>query len=69
MKTNKTLSEEMMDASLKVIERWDRDNPDFPTLYKVQQINYCSLLLHTMASKYESELKGSLKGKITNELH
>ena len=66
---NRTLSEAIMASLYRVLERWDKDNPDFPILDKVQQINYAALILKTLGSQYESEYKARIKGKTTNELH
>ncbi len=66
---NKTLSETIMDSVYKVLEQWDKDNPDFPILDKVQQMNYSALILRTLGSQYESEYKAHIKGKTANAIH
>ena len=65
----KTLSEKITASALKVLEQWERDNPNENPLNIVQQLNYSSLELRTLGAKMESDYKKDIKGKITNELH
>ena len=66
---NKNLSETIMESVLNITEQWNKDNPDFPTLDIVQQLNYSSVLIHQEACRYESDFKGLLKGKTINDIH
>jgi hypothetical protein len=66
---NKALSEKIIEASLNVIFKWKKDNPNYPVLDLAQQINYSSLQLRTLGSELESEYKNSIKGRTSNKIH
>ena len=63
------LSDKIFDSALKIVEQWLKDNPDFPTLDLVQQINLSAVSLKYLSGKYESEYKALIKVKITNDIH
>ena len=66
---NKELSEKIMASVYRVLNQWDKDNPNFPLLDKAQQINLVSVILRGLGAQYESDFKSLLRGKITNNLH
>jgi hypothetical protein len=65
----KTLSEKIEFAALNILKQWIKDNPDYPILNIVQQLNLSSVSLKTFAVEYERNYKAMIKGKTTNELH
>jgi hypothetical protein len=66
---NKELSEKIMASIYRVLNQWDKDNPDYSLLDKAQQVNLASVILRTLGSQYESDFKNSIKGRTSNELH
>ena len=63
------LSENITKEALAVLEQFLKDNPDYPVLWIVQQLNLAALTLKQAAVQYEGDYKALLKGKTTNELH
>ena len=61
MKNKLSLSQEIANSTDKIIRNWVKDNPKDSLLNIAQQINYASILIHTIGCHAEEEFKKRCK--------